>query len=66
MRGQGANRVGEVVLVLQGMLREGFSDRVTAEQRPQRSGVVSQTDGGGIAFQTPGTASVRALRQEPD
>ena len=50
--------------ILQGTVREDFSDKVVAEQGPQRTGVVSQTDGGGTAFQTQGTASVKALSQE--
>lgn len=64
MRGRGDNSVGEVMPILQGTVREDFSDKVVAEQGPQRTGVVSQTDGGGTAFQTQGTASVKALSQE--
>lgn len=45
VRGEGANRAGEIMLILQGMVREGFSEMVTAEQRPQRSGVVSHVNG---------------------
>lgn len=54
------------MLTLQGMVREGFCEKGTAEQRPPGRGVVSHGDGRGTASQTQGRVSVRALRLELD